>query len=81
MRAAAEKRKSWEFAELIDKLRSPALDAYLTLGLFLSQTHQQREAGAAFDIEPGVRHESQTLVLPGTDILADLEAINRAADE
>lgn len=39
--------------DLTGELDEPALGAYLTLGLFLAQVNDQREAGAAFEIDPG----------------------------
>ena len=64
--------------ELTDDLEGSALDAYLTIEMFLSQAQGQREAGVSLEIDLSVRHENQTLLLPGTDVLADLEEINRA---
>jgi hypothetical protein len=67
-------------ADISGELDGLALDAYFAIGFFLSQAQDQREAGATFEIDPGVRYEEQTVLLPDADILADLEAINRMVE-
>jgi hypothetical protein len=64
-----------------DRLDEPAMSALLTLSLFASQALDQREAALSIEYWEGAYFDTQTFIAPGTDLLADLIAMDHAEGE
>jgi hypothetical protein len=64
-----------------DRIGEPEMSALLTLSMVVSQALDQREAGLTLEYWEGAYFDTQIYIAPGTDLLADMIAIDNAGGE